>query len=128
MRTRTVKLPPLVADRVDRALLVATRLWDDQCYGPRPHHSATPDPVVPRCWRGRNRLAAGDRPLGLLVQGHVGEADGPFWECESCGFRFDAMHADTGGSRSFADRRRRAAAHVQIHLQRWFREGGRNAV
>lgn len=110
MQTRMAKPGALVADSVDQALLVATCLWDDQCYGPCPHHSATPEEVAEaRDWLESHRpevrawaeeRTSGGSPLGLLVQGHVGDADGPFWECEGCGFRFDLVHADPGGSRS----------------------------
>jgi hypothetical protein len=98
------------ADAVERALLLATCLWGDRCYGPCPHHGATPQqvtealhwlethPAEVRAWE--ERRAAGLRPLGLLIAGHVGEVDGPFWECEACGFRFDVVHADSAGGHS----------------------------
>lgn len=110
MQARMAKQGAFVADSVDQALLIATCLWDEQCYGPCPHHSAGPEdvaealywleshPAEVRVWaQGR---ASGDRPLGLLLQGHSGEADGPFWECDACGFRFDLGHSEPGGGRS----------------------------
>jgi hypothetical protein len=99
-----------VTDAVERSLLVARCLWGGQCYGPCPHHSASHQdvkealdwleqhPAEVRSWE--ERRAAGLAPLGLLVSGHVGELDGTIWECEACGFRFDAAHIDPAGGYS----------------------------
>jgi hypothetical protein len=107
MKIRTTTELKRGIDPVERALLLSTCLWGGQCYGPCPHHGADrheveealewleTHPVEVRAWE--DRRAVGLRPLGLLVEGHVGETDGPFWECEACGFRFDAVHADAAG-------------------------------
>ena len=99
-----------VTDPVERSLLVATCLWGGQCYGPCPHHSASQQEVKEALdWLERHpgevrsweeRRAAGLSPLGLLVAGHAGEIDGSVWECQACGFRFDAAHVDPAGGYS----------------------------
>jgi rubrerythrin len=107
MNTQTTNEARQMTDAVERALLLATCLWGGQCYEPCPHHRASADevkealvwlethPAEVRAWE--ERRAAGLPALGLLVGGHVGQVDGPFWECEACGFRFDAVHADPAG-------------------------------
>jgi hypothetical protein len=99
-----------VTDPVERSMLVATCLWGGQCYGPCPHHSASHQevkealdwleqhPAEVRSWE--ERRAAGRAPLGLLIAGHAGELEGAFWECQTCGFRFDAVHTDPAGGYS----------------------------
>jgi len=96
-----------VTDPVERSLLVATCLWGGQCYVPCPHHSASHQevkealdwleqhPAEVRSWE--ERRAAGLSALGLLVAGHVGQVEASIWECQACGFRFDAVHTDPAG-------------------------------
>jgi hypothetical protein len=110
MNTQTANEELQLGDPVEQALLLATCLWGGYCYEPCPHHGATREEVEAalewlqthpeelRVWE--ERRANGLPPLGLLVTGHLGHADGPFWECEACGFRFDAVHADPDGSHS----------------------------
>ncbi len=110
MRLQTAGESLTLMDPVERALLVATCLWGGHCYEPCPHHAATREEVESaldwldahsddiRAWE--ERRATGLSPLGLIASGHVGQLDGPFWECETCGFRFDAVHTDHDASYS----------------------------